>query len=233
MMNTTSGKRLIPFLALAGLILAVGFVLYQAGFRVTTTATPPAGQQQTREPGQHQRRQALAEGQTGTQESAGGDQGGRASKRGAKGGKRSVEVRAGALGAEKIAVIGKGKEQSFTGADLEKLAQTTIASSRGARVGWRVADVMKHLTITQAKELVLVAQDGHTLNLPWEKITGREPTLLLTYNQFGGLMLLSGKELTPEEVQQGMDNQAIKTMAKQYGSEEIFFSKISKIEVKG
>jgi len=234
MMNST-GKSLIPFLALAGLILAAGFILYQAGFRVTTTGTPP-DQPQTHQPGQHQRRQALAEGQTGqagTQGSGGGQGGGRNAQGGGQRGRGgSAEVRSGSLGAEKIPVIGKGKEQSFTGADIEKLQQTTIVSNRGVRAGWRLADVLNHLAITQGTEVVLTAEDGKTLNIPWEKITGHEPTLLLTYNSFGGLMLLSGKEVTPEEIQ-GLDNQSVKALAKQNRAESTSLSQISKIEVKG
>jgi hypothetical protein len=235
MMNSTS-KRIIPFLALAGVIVAVGFILYQAGFRVTT-ATSPTGQQQAPppgQPGQHLRRQALAEGQagqTGTQESAGG--GGQGGRRGGhRGDKRPAEIRTGTLGAEKIAVIGKGKERSFTGADLEKLQQTTIASSRGARAGWRLADVLNHLTIAQGNEVVLTSQDGKTLSLPWEKVASHEPTLLLFYNSFGGLMLLSGNEVTPEEAK-NLDNQGVKTLTKQNRAESTHLSQITRIEVKG
>lgn len=233
MMNST-GKSLIPFLGLAGLILAVGFILYQAGYRITT-ATPPSPnvQQLTRQPGQHKRRQAMAEGKTGAQESAGGKQSGRALKRAGRGNSgRAAEIRSGSLGTEKIPVIGKGKEQTFTGADLEKLQQTTIASGHGLRAGWRLVDVLKHLTIAQGNEVVLQSSDGKTLNLPWEKIASREPTLLLSYNEFGGLMLFSGKEVTPEEIK-GMDNRDVKELSRQYRAQSTSFSKINRIEVKG
>jgi len=233
MMNSTS-KPFISLLTLAGIVLVVGVILYLAGFRLVAQA-PPDSQSQARQPGQHQRRQARVEeqpGQAGAEQSAGGEQSGRASKRGGRARGGAVEVRSGKLGTEKIPVIGKGKEQSFTGADLEKLQQTTIASGHGVRAGWRVADVLNQLAITQGTEVVLVAQDGSTLRLPWEKITSHEPTLLLSYNSFGGLMLLSGKEVTPEEIR-GLDNQTLKALQKQNRGEATSFMKISKIEVKG
>jgi hypothetical protein len=231
MMNST-GKSLIPLLVLTGLVLVVAFILYQAGFRVATTATPTAEPRQNHQPGQHHRRQEMAAGQSDSQQNGGGDQGGRAARRGGEGSKRQAEIRVNTLGAKKIAVIGKGKEQSFTGADLEKLQQITIASNRGLRAGWRLADVLNQLTIAQGNEVVLTAEDGKTLSLPWEKVTSREPTLLLTYNSFGGLMLVSGKEVTKEEIQ-AMDNRAVKTGAKENREQSTFISQIKKIEVKG
>jgi hypothetical protein len=241
-MTNSSGKSLIPLLALTGLIVVVGFVLYRAGFRITTTpATPPEMaqpdvQRGERQPGQHQRRKALAEDETGTQQGGGGRRkGGIGSSKGGLGGRsqhgRPVEVRTGSLGTKKIPVIVKGGEQSFTGADLEKLPQTIIAANRGARAGWRLADVLNHLTITQGTEIVLTAQDGKTLTVPWEQVASREPTLLLTYNSLGGLMLVSGKEVTQEEVQ-AMNNQAVKMAAKEERGKRTFLANINKIEVK-
>jgi hypothetical protein len=208
-MMTSTGKSLVPLLAVAGLILAAGFILYQAGFRVTT-ATPPAGKQQKNEPGgRHQNRNARG------------------------GGKTAAEIQSGMLGAEQIVVNANGTQSHFTGADLEKLKQTTVASNRGARAGWRIADVMNHLSIAQAKTLTVVTKDGKSTDIPWEKLTASDPMLILAYNRFGGLMLVSGKVLTPDELQQGVDRRTVKTVAaEQNQADRLFLANIVKFEVK-
>jgi hypothetical protein len=251
-MNAT-GKSLVPFLALGALILIVGLILYQSGYRVSTSTSatpPPVAQRPNHQPGKHQRRLAAGEtlptdgqrepgkhqrrlaetqgGQTGTQESTGEVQSGHASGTGG----RSLTVRPVTPGTEKIAVIAKGKAQSFTGAELEKLQQITVVSKRGLWAGWRMADVFKQLAITQGNEVILTSKSGKTLRLPWEQITSREPTLLLTYNTFGGLRLLSGKEVTQEEVK-SMDPQTLRTITEQNALSLISFSNINEIKIEG
>jgi hypothetical protein len=225
-------KRLLaPLAGLIGLFLLAG-ILYQSGFKITTKAQDPE-ELQARQPREHARRLALTEKQTGQagEQANAGATGRRASAKRQSGKNRPVTAQAGRLGAETIAVVTAGKASSFTGEDLQKLEQTTVASNHGARAGWRVADVMKSLAIAQAQELVIVSKDGNTLHLPWAKVMSDEPTLILAYNQFGGLMLFSGQELTPEELQT-TDNRAVKAAAMQNRDNRLFLANIVKIEVK-
>jgi hypothetical protein len=145
---------------------------------------------------------------------------------------REVQVRESMLGSDKIAVIASGKQKSFTGNDLQSLEQKMVATTRGVRKGWMVAEVMKYLEITNARELVLVNKEGKTLSLPWENLKNQKGTVILFYDKLGGLVLVSGAEMTAEELETA-DNRAVRAAMRQVQAKDrIFLSDIVKIEVK-
>ena len=142
---------IIPLLGLGGVLLLIG-IFYQSGFRVTT-APEGAIQEQTvkREPGV--RRQPVV----GDTEPQPGREGMRAGKR--PGGNRQAKLRSGAAGTQQIVVITETEEKGFTGQDLQSLEQTTVASSRGLRAGWRVIDVMNACANAGIKGITFTATD--------------------------------------------------------------------------
>jgi hypothetical protein len=230
-------KLLIGTIATAGIVLLL-VIGYRMGQRQTQAPVPAGAPMMQAAPGSgagtgpgHRKQQMAQNGQGQGRNRKSSDEA--TSGNGGNSGRNSggaVQVQEGTLGSEKIAVIAAGKESGFTGKDLEGLEPTTVATMHGARKGWAVVEVMKHLGITDAKELVLVNKDGKTLSLPWEKLTGQGAAIILTYNRMGGLMLLSGVQMTEEQLQTGQ-NRDVRASAQQE-EDRLFLSGIIKIEVK-
>jgi len=228
-------KVFIGTIAAAGIVVLL-VIGYKMGQRQAQAPMPAGAPMMQGAPntgsgtGPGHRKQQMA--QSGQDESRGrrssGDSGN--GSRGGKNSGRSMRIQEGTLGSEKITVIAAGKETSFTGADLKDLKPTTVATTRGARKGWPAQEVMKHLGITKAKELVFVDKEGKTLNLSWEAVTNHEPMVILTYNRMGGLMLVSGGEMTAEKLQTAENRDVKKTASED--KNRLFLSNIVKIEVK-
>jgi hypothetical protein len=211
-MAIKSKGRMLSLLVVGGLLLVIGGFLYQSGFRIAPVPTPqqPAGEEQARarQPGEHPRQQQAKAGGT-----------------------RPVRIQSGTPSTEPITVIANGNARSLTSQDLQALEQVSVVGSRGVRAGWRVTDVLKELGVAPPRELVLIDKAGKSLSAPWEKITNPDTTSILTYNQMGGLMLVSGKEITSEELQTAT-RRSVNRATKEHREDQLFFANIVKIEVK-
>lgn len=152
---------------------------------------------------------------------------GRTFRKRGESGNSSLVMLEGRIGTQNIPVIAGGVEKSFTGQDLGGLERVTVAFQQNALAGWPPLDVLRRLEIENGKVLTLFNGEGKTLNLSREQLIDDWPKVVFTYDPNGSLTVLSGTELSPDEIQT-VDPKSLPDP----GPEGVFFPGIVKIEVK-
>lgn len=141
---------------------------------------------------------------------------------------RPVQIKTAEIPASlQITVVANEKTNSLSGAEIQKLKSFKVAAARGGiRDGWAVTDVLGLIGVQNAKRLVFTDSQGKTLEVPWEKLSGKTQKAALVYSNSGQLWLVSGREMSPND-----DIQAVMQQVRE-DKEPLFFPGIVKIEVK-
>ncbi|MEW6325806.1 MAG: hypothetical protein AB1515_10525 [Nitrospirota bacterium] len=202
-------------------IAVVGIAFYASGYRIVNTSSQPivsgAGGSAKNQPGWRRSEETLSRAvppgsgqqkRVAQAESQGGRQSGRTGRTGGGGGQQQAARQPGfgpsggillpnkpGVTATPVTLAGKEKA-SFIGQDLiDHVEDTVIATADGPRKGWSVEKTLKYLGIEQYKEAVLVGADGKKTVVSAAQIHDQQTIPLLTYNEKGQLMIVSGPKV--------------------------------------
>jgi hypothetical protein len=81
------------------------------------------------------------------------------------------------------------KVVTFTGKDLEQLAERKIFSPRGPKVAWPVLGAIEKAGIKSAKTVRFVSGKGKNIDLAWTELVRAKEDVVLSYNFNGELIL--------------------------------------------
>lgn len=193
--------------------ITIGAFLSEKGFRITReagVASPelPGG----RQPGDQRIRDQNAGGSGAAKARASRQQAGARGGGGAAGAGRAAKGtvtdrfsdKAGAQmasvdGAKPVPVLRNGAPAGeLVGKRLmDELGEVTVSFRRNVRQGWAVPEALRLVGIDAAKKATFIDREGKSTTVEWVKLTNASPLYILTYNQGGQLMLVSGQK--PDE----------------------------------
>lgn len=107
----------------------------------------------------------------------------------------------GKIGSESIPVFVKGVQKGEIGGQilLGQLNERVVLLRRGPRLGWGVVEALKLAGIEEGGRATFTAREGDSKTVEWSMLETGEGIYILSYNQSGQLLLLSGKEIDMED----------------------------------
>ncbi|HEY5648485.1 MAG TPA: hypothetical protein VIU33_03230, partial [Nitrospiria bacterium] len=104
----------------------------------------------------------------------------------------------GVIGKEPIPVFVQGVRKGDLVGDAlnEKLENKPIQIRRGVRRGWDVSDALQMIGVTDPVSATFIDRKGASTTVNWPELSGSDKAFLLSYNNGGQLVLLSGAVFT-------------------------------------